>query len=374
MTDVVDVKGVGPKTADKLKAGGFDTAEKLGKASVEEIVELGIGKATASKIIKNAAEVSAKAEEAPEAVEAKTSAEAKAPAKKAKEPKKKEEPPAEEKPKKKATKKKAEPAEEKPVEKEVKEEKPKTPAKKPKKQRLPPEEEVITTKKKKGVQVTKVDEDEVSKIERLDETEVASRETWSVTARRLSKEELEARKKRQQLRADADRITREIPTKPQPVKAKKTEKKEPPERPVKKVKESKEVSLVKKEKKKVGKFYSLRDLVEQERVIKPRGKSAASSESKPRSIVGKGTVIGHSTSFRRSRRVIHPETLIVQLNNDFDPEALLGKKVEIVYPDTNKKIKGSIAKRFGKRTSKKVLVRFDKGVRTAGLHQPVVIA
>lgn len=371
MTDVTEVKGVGPKTAEKLKSGGFDTAEKLAKASIDDIINLGIGKATASKIIKNAAEVSASTEKAPEAVETKTSAEPqKAPVeeKPKKEPKKKK-PKAE--PKKKEPKP-AEPVTEPEVAEPVKEEKPKKqPARKPK--RKAPEEDIIATKKKKGVQITKVDKDEVQQVERIQEDELQQRETWVVKARELSEEEKEARKRRQKRRAEADTITREIPKPPQPVKAIKTEKKKKTERPVKKVKQPKEIKPLEKKVRGRDLFYAPEDVFQQERIVKPRGLTGKTKgEPKPRSIIGKGTVVGHSVSYRRSRRNIHTNTLIVKLVSEYDPESVLGKPVEIVYPDTNSRIKGSITRSFGKRTSKKVLVRFEKGVRTVGLHQPVV--
>jgi large subunit ribosomal protein L24 len=53
--DLSLIEGIGPKTAMILKDHGFDTVEKIAKATAEELSKTpGIGQATAEKIIKNA--------------------------------------------------------------------------------------------------------------------------------------------------------------------------------------------------------------------------------------------------------------------------------------------------------------------------------
>ncbi len=360
MTDVSEVKGVGPKTSDKLKSGGFESAEKLAKATLDDIINLGIGKATASKIIKNAAEVSSTEEKAFEVVVPETSADVVS-----KEP-------SVEKPKKSVEKKVKKEVSEEPA----KEEKPKkvSPKKKKKSVAPPPEDEIFLSKKKKGVQVTKVTDKDLKDVKTVDEDTKSERETWKVTARKLSKEEKEARAIRREQRKKADQITREIPTAPQAVKAKRTGKREKGVKPIKKERVSKEAIIQPKKKKAVVEVYTNDDLLHVEHSVRARGLKGKKTESKPRSIVGTGTVIGQSSSYRRSKRVIHPNTLIVKLSNGYSPEELIGKKVKLTYPDTNSVIKGSVVRTFGKRSSAKVLVRFDKGVRTSGIYQPIVIA
>ena len=58
--ELEDISGIGKTTADKMKAAGIDSIEKLVTASAEDLVKLkikGVGKATAEKIIINAKKV-----------------------------------------------------------------------------------------------------------------------------------------------------------------------------------------------------------------------------------------------------------------------------------------------------------------------------
>ena len=56
--EIENIKGIGPKAAKTLVDCGFNTTEKIAKASADELSQLpGIGKATAEKIILNAKEV-----------------------------------------------------------------------------------------------------------------------------------------------------------------------------------------------------------------------------------------------------------------------------------------------------------------------------
>ncbi|MFW9823391.1 MAG: GTP-binding protein, partial [Candidatus Thorarchaeota archaeon] len=58
--DLEDVSGIGKTTAEKMKAAGIDSIEKLAQTKPEDIVELkikGIGEATAQKIIVNAEKI-----------------------------------------------------------------------------------------------------------------------------------------------------------------------------------------------------------------------------------------------------------------------------------------------------------------------------
>lgn len=59
---VKSLPGVGPKTAEKLYDAGYTTVEKLKKATVEELVEKGIGKKTAEAILTGLEEAEAPAE------------------------------------------------------------------------------------------------------------------------------------------------------------------------------------------------------------------------------------------------------------------------------------------------------------------------
>ena len=50
-----DLEGVGEKTANALRAAGFNTPEEIAKASVEELTEVeGVGAKTAEKILESA--------------------------------------------------------------------------------------------------------------------------------------------------------------------------------------------------------------------------------------------------------------------------------------------------------------------------------
>ncbi len=55
--DLIDVAGIGKATADKMKAAGIDSIEKLANVKPDDLMKLkikGVGKATAEKYIKNA--------------------------------------------------------------------------------------------------------------------------------------------------------------------------------------------------------------------------------------------------------------------------------------------------------------------------------
>ncbi|NDF27936.1 helix-hairpin-helix domain-containing protein [archaeon] len=53
MTNISEVKGIGPATAVKLAEAGIDTAEALAEFQLNDLTEL-VGKTTATKIQKNA--------------------------------------------------------------------------------------------------------------------------------------------------------------------------------------------------------------------------------------------------------------------------------------------------------------------------------
>ncbi len=370
MTDVVNVKGVGKKTAEKLGSAKIDTAEKLAAATVDEVVALGIGKGTAAKIINNARELV-------ESTIAEPVEEVKPPAEEPKEEVK--ETPAEEpveesieepieEP---AEETIEEPVEETPVEEPVKvAEKPKKKAKKkttPKRTIPDDYDEPTYSRKKKVAQVKKVEKE----VEIIDESDLENRSTWVVKAKELSEEEKKKKAERKKIRSMADQITREIPSPPQPVKAIKTGKKAKSEKPVKKQKETKEVKVFEKKKRKVIEYYAPEDIKRSVRTFKVRGKSGVSNESKPRSVIEKGTALGFVSSHRRSRRDINNSQLIVQLNPEFDSEAVIGKTITFTYPDNGAVVVGNIYKRFGKRSSRKVLVKFEKGIRPISRYQIV---
>jgi predicted flap endonuclease-1-like 5' DNA nuclease len=56
MTDITEVKGIGPATAVKLHGAGIRSAEALAKSQVDHLVGI-IGRTTARKIIANAQEL-----------------------------------------------------------------------------------------------------------------------------------------------------------------------------------------------------------------------------------------------------------------------------------------------------------------------------
>ena len=54
--------------------------------------------------------------------------------------------------------------------------------------------------------------------------------------------------------------------------------------------------------------------------------------------------------------------MIVQLEEDFNSDQMVGQSIYFVYPHNNMRVPGSIAKRFGKASSKKVIAKFQKGI------------
>ncbi len=320
MKDVSEVKGVGPRIEKKLKDVGIDTVDALANADVEKLVEAGIGKTTATRIIKNAISH----------IETSTSS--------------------------------TETQQTTPVEK---------PAKKKKKLRADersPMPQGVPTRKKRGSQIRAVkDDDDTPKqvVKKVD--------GWNVKGRELTAEEKAKKKKRQEELAKASKITRPIPKHPKPVKAKKTETKQKSERPVKKEKDKKDIVLKEKKVKEVIEYYTVDDLIKTERHTKFKVKGKSSGDKKPRISLEKDTKLGVISSFRRSKRVIHERQLIVDLDDNFSSDSIVGKKIYFVYPDTNKKVAGSIGKRFGKSSSKKVLLYFKSGIRREAINQPVFV-
>ncbi|MHA2097078.1 MAG: helix-hairpin-helix domain-containing protein [Candidatus Kariarchaeaceae archaeon] len=336
------VKGVGPKTRKTLEDAKITFAKDLASKSVEEIVELGIGKAIAGKIIANAVEqigVLPEDKDAP----------AKAKKKKV-----------EEKPSKKVSK-------EKPP-KKVKTDKKKTPEPVAEHERSPAPQG-IPTKKKRGVQVRRTDIDDESEVAEQIEKPVG----WGVQAKELSKDEIEKRKARQDEIARSRQITRPIPLQPKPVKAKKVGKVEKGDKPQKVDKTKKKVKLSRKKKVSAVEYFTQTDVHEKSLSARKRGISGKSGTAKPRISLERNTRLGRISSHRRSRRVIHEKQLIVKLENSIAPDQLSGQKVYFVYPETTKKIPGSVSKRFGKATSGKVLVNFKKGIRMEALNQSIFI-
>ncbi|MHA2252943.1 MAG: helix-hairpin-helix domain-containing protein [Candidatus Kariarchaeaceae archaeon] len=319
---VGEVAGVGPKTETTLEKSGITSASQLASSSIDDIVEMGIGKATAKKIITSAAEMLGVSE--PE---------------------------------------------------ELVEEKPKK-VKKPKKKKTTEEEherspmpQGIPTKKKRGFQIRSTEDDKAAEVDTIDKPE-----GWGVQAKRLSKDELDAKKRRQEEIARSRRITREIPALPVPVKAVKPKvAKEKGEKPVKIEKKAKKVKRKAKKKATVVEYYAQKDLYPDVLTARKRGISAKSGTSKPRIELERDTYLGQISSHRRSRRVIHARQVIVDLDEGFNPDQLVGQKVYFVYPDNEARVAGSVSKRFGKSSSGKVLVNFKKGIRMEGIKQKLFI-
>lgn len=326
------LKGVGPKTQNDLSDAGYTTVSKIASATIDDLLGVkGIGKATAQKIMNSAMEligdsVEAITEEKPEATEAQPEPE---------------------------------------VQHDVDESGVRT------RHDRSPLAMGIPTRKKGGVQIAKTEKIDLDALERVDKPS-----GWVVKSRELSEEEKEAKRKRQLALSQRDKITREIPTPPKPVKAIKDEAKvAKSERPVKKPKKAKAElakKVGKKEKKaKVITHFVADDLVTDTVVPKVRGATAKpSGESKPRISLDRNTYLGKITSKRRSRRVINNRQVIVKLQDDLNPDQLVGQKIYFTYPE-GKKMSGSISKRFGKQSSGKVLVNFKSGVREEAVHQKI---
>ncbi|MDH5403361.1 MAG: helix-hairpin-helix domain-containing protein [Candidatus Heimdallarchaeota archaeon] len=428
MVDLTEVKGIGPATAVKLHAAGINTAEKLSKSEAEHLIIHGIGKASALKIIQAAKEAIGSQEsiskDSPKTEEPKQEKVSTSP--------KKEKVVAEKKVVKteqvvedigpklsdikglgkkiesilndngistveelaktdpealsridgisenaadKITKGAADmlglPA---PGKERQKAEKKKEELKKAAKEGKLSEDQRsplpmgIPTKKKRGVQIrTTADQDEPIR-------KVKKKEGWVVKKKELSPDEIEERRKRMEEMSKSSKITRDIPQRPLPVKAQKTSKSIKTEKPVKKLKEEKPI-VVKKEKKKTKAevYYTTLDLQPKEVVKKPKSGKETTGQPTPRISVEKNTYLGRVSSHRRSRRVKHERQLIVDLNDEFHPEMLLGQNVYVTYPDNEQRVSGSVTKRFGKPSSKKVLVNFKKGIRLEAISQKVYI-
>ncbi|MFV2014350.1 MAG: helix-hairpin-helix domain-containing protein [Candidatus Heimdallarchaeota archaeon] len=331
------VKGVGPKTRKILEEASIAFAQDLAKTEPDRLIELGIGKTTANKIISNAVEQVGVL-------------------------------PTAEKPSKKIEKK---------VEKKVEKEEKAKPVKPKKKKKEEPVTELerspapqgIPTKKKRGIQIRKTDYDAEEAP-----TEVIEKPAgWGVKAKELSEEEIARRKVRQDEIAKSRRITRPIPQIAVTVKAVKTETKEKGQKPEKVEKKKKKIKLSKKKGKVSVEFFTQTDIHPPISSSRKRGVSGKTGTSKPRILLERNTRLGKISSHRRSRRVINEKQLIVKLENGYKPDQLVGKKVYFIYPDKEQKVPGSISKRFGKASSGKVLVYFKKGIRREALNQPIFI-
>ena len=351
MTNISEVKGIGPATAVKLAEAGIDTAEALAEFQLNDLTEL-VGKTTATKIQKNAKALVKKAAKKP----AKKAA--KKPAKKAaKKPAKK----AAKKPAKKAAKKTAKKAAKKPAKKEyddiyedgVRQT-----------HMASPISQGIPTKKKRGIQISS----KVEKISIKDLKGDADKEdtTWSVKSKELTDEEREARRQRQEMLRAAERITREIPLPPKPIKAVKSGKKVKVPKPIKKEKDEKVVQQqVKKSKaeKKAERFvdyYKAKELISSNVSDKPKIYSSKKGKEEPRVEIKRDTLLGRFSSKRRSRRNVNDRQMIVDIIDEYEAEMLIGQK--IYYEMNNVKISGYIVRRFGKKRNKKVLANFKNGL------------
>ena len=331
------VKGVGPKTRNILEDAEITSAQALASQNQEDLVELGIGKATAAKIIANAIDQIGV-----------LPGEEKAPAKKKKAEKVVTE-----------TKPEAEP----------KPKKEKKPEAQPAEHERSPIPQGIPTKKKRGIQIRKASELE----EPAEVADVEKPTGWGVQAKELSKDDIERRKARQEEIARSRQITRPIPLKPEPVKAVKTEKAAKTTKPQKVDKSKKKVKLSKKQTKQVIEYFKAPSVMDQTEASRKRGISGKAGTAKPRIVLERDTFLGKITSHRRSRRVVHYRQVIVKLDNGYKPDQLVGQKVYFRYPETTAKVPGSIGKRFGKASSGKVLVYFKKGIRQEALNQKIFI-
>lgn len=334
---VSTVKGVGPKTRKTLEESGIVTAAYLANAHVDSLLMMGIGKTTAVKIINNARQQLGIEEQ----LSLDDSGLADIPL-------------------------------EEPVKKEVSKDVKSKKVKKPKKKATvvsSPMPQGIPTKKKRGVQIIAPDATDVSETAE----EVEKREGWVVQARELSTEELERKKIRAEEMARARRITRDIPTTPQPIKAiKPAEAKIKGKRPVKVVKVQKKGEKITRKKDKIVDYYSTTTFTTADDPRK-RGTTAKATAKQPRAVVERDTYLGKISSHRRSRRVVHNKQVVVKLEAEFNSDQIVGQKVYFTYPDNDQRVAGSIAKRFGKSSSKKVLVYFKKGIRREGIHQKIFI-
>ena len=222
----------------------------------------------------------------------------------------------------------------------------------------------IPTKKKRGIQISS----KVEKISIKDLKGDADKEdtTWSVKSKELTDEEREARRQRQEMLRAAERITREIPLPPKPIKAVKSGKKVKVPKPIKKEKNEKVVQQqVKKSKaeKKAERFvdyYKAKELISSNVSDKPKIYSSKKGKEEPRVEIKRDTLLGRFSSKRRSRRNVNDRQMIVDIIDEYEAEMLIGQK--IYYEMNNVKISGYIVRRFGKKRNKKVLANFKNGL------------
>ena len=222
----------------------------------------------------------------------------------------------------------------------------------------------IPTKKKRGIQISS----KVEKISIKDLKGDADKEdtTWSVKSKELTDEEREARRQRQEMLRAAERITREIPLPPKPIKAVKSGKKVKVPKPIKKQKDEKVVQQqVKKSKaeKKAERFvdyYKAKELISSNVSDKPKIYSSKKGKEEPRVEIKRDTLLGRFSSKRRSRRNVNDRQMIVDIIDEYEAEMLIGQK--IYYEMNNVKISGYIVRRFGKKKNKKVLANFKNGL------------
>ena len=307
------ISGIGKVVENKLKAGGYTTIKEVAEATIQSLVELGIGKKTAENVIKNS--------QAFLGMDSKPAKSEKTKPKVAK------------KAKTRPVKRKAETAQEEDF-------------------------ESVFAKRRRGTQTRKIEK----KVEKVDKAEEERRSEWIIERRELTPEEIAAREERAKARLDASKITRTAPLPPQPVKAVRKKKKVAHPKPEKKVKEKKKRKMLKKVKEKFD-YYSAADIpLSSRKNIKPRGVKGVSGESKPRLELEKDVAVGFVSSHRRSRRNVKNNTLIIKVNSDYNAKSLIGKKVRFSYPESEKEVIGSIYKEFGKKGSNKALARFRKGV------------
>jgi len=347
-----NVQGIGPKTQKDLIAAGFDTVDKLANADIKQLTKVeGVGKATAEKFIQSAKDVLGIEEEEEEELEAEL----------------------DEIEDEDLHEEVEEVIEEEEIDEDfdediLYEDGVRT------EHRRSPTAQGIPTKKKRGVQIaseaTKIDLDDL-------DTDVAEAKSgWQVKAKELTEEEREARQKRQEMLRAQERITRDIPEPPKPVKAKGAEKKAKGKKPEKKKKDKKKVKQAVKKTKAEKKaerhvdYYSNKDIHPIEIYGRPKVSGESSGKSQARIELDRDTYIGKITSKRRSRRNINNRQVIVKLDDGFNPSQLVGQKIYFTYPE-GQKVSGSISKRFGKKSSGKVLVNFKKGVREEAVFQKI---
>ncbi len=116
--------------------------------------------------------------------------------------------------------------------------------------------------------------------------------------------------------------------------------------------------------------------IKKERTTKRSSKKKGNKAKKSTVILNPNQLLGYLIAIRASSSGIrHPAQGIVKLVDDLDiePAILVGKKVKASYP-SGKEIRGKVISIFGKKTTKKFVVRFNKNISGELVSREVLLA